>query len=200
LLVLITACVSDVPPEPNAPGISGNYYLASYAWATEPVGYTFEQQEDSYRIIINDHDFIYQDIYIWNELETRWAKFVFPEDTKSGTPWIENTVALIIPKDDLHGYKDDANELYAVAYACNKVSTGWDCHNNKWMLDVMEVTAALIVSPPVADPEPTVDPENSEEETPVTDPVPSESGNPIIIIEGSANELPLPPVNPNSFE
>jgi len=136
LLVLLSACSNDLPPEPYAPGIVGNYYRAIGDWGTAPESFTIVVTDATIDLSVTGDDYVYKFMYVWHEGETRWVPISFKQNTVAGSNWIANTAFLSVPISEFQVYKDSENEIYFVAYACSKEGVYFYCHNNKWQVQI----------------------------------------------------------------
>lgn len=148
-LFMLTGCGSELPPEPGAPGLSGNYYVAIGDWATKSVTFSVTPQniscfpDEMIEIAVKNSgdDYVYNAVYLWDEKKQSWNDGIFKETPAKNSMWIKNSATKKdkVRCDFLSDFADENKELFYVSYSCSKVNNNWDCHNNKWQLDVIKV-------------------------------------------------------------
>ena len=146
ILITLVGCSNELPPEPDAPGVAGNYFRQISDWVTEPYNADVDIEysgNETYEFLIDVKDeFIYKYFYIWDEDASEWENGEFSENTVGDSPWISNSASFesLISTSDLKRAIDDDNEMFVVFYSCQKDNSGaWDCHNNKWQLNINKV-------------------------------------------------------------
>lgn len=153
LSIFLFGCDSDLPPEPNAPGLAGNYYLAMYDWATEPVAFFLQEDrlecsgDDKISLrYIADDEFVYRFMYVWVESDQEWIPLPFEGTQVGDSNWLRGSSRRTIdaPCDEFREIVADMNdEVFAVAYTCRRSGSGWDCHDRKWQMQIASVKEAL---------------------------------------------------------
>jgi hypothetical protein len=63
-----------------------------------------------------------------------WQDFTLTGTTLNGS-WLSSSATYTLPT-------FPAGENYIVIYSCNKTSGVWDCHDNKWQLQIINITAS----------------------------------------------------------
>jgi hypothetical protein len=156
-------------------------------WVTSPSTFSVESDESvsclsgetlsiSYRV--QYEDFVYKDLYIWDESQDKWISYEFSGTEVIGSNFVEGYAGIQIDLscEEALGLTDADSRIYAVAYSCSDSDTGWDCHDNKWQMQVIDVQELVIadevldittVTVPIPDADPADDtqtqPEESEE-------------------------------------
>lgn len=151
LLLLLVGCASELPPEPEAPGAAGNYYKSVGDWAIAPQSFDLLHNENLTCAVgetvdigytINGDDFSYRHFYIWDDVYRTWEKHDFTEGSfVDSSKWIRGTASHSesVLCEELLSMVDENNEIFAAAYACSFENGYWDCHDNKWQLEVFNV-------------------------------------------------------------
>ncbi len=152
LCIFIVGCTSDVPPVPDAPGVGGQYYRAIGDWATEPRSFevspdriTCQSGEDvELNMYVSDEDFVYTDMFIWDNSQEAWSAISLQGNSVTDE-WIGGYASIYDTEscDSLQEFADENNELFFVAYACSRDGSSWDCSDNKWQLQIVEVLSAV---------------------------------------------------------
>jgi hypothetical protein len=140
-IMFISGCTQDLPPEPGSPGAIGK--AVEENWWTSPVNFFVESDPLFFEIgtheadqkVLVEADYIYHKGYYLsrkNNHETgEWISFEFSGDKVQN--WIKNSAIgyVSLRKEDIFDENFGGNIL---AYSCNRISGGWDCHNSKWMM------------------------------------------------------------------
>lgn len=145
--LLLIACDSDLPPEPGAPGVAGNYYYAMFDWATEPVSFFIDGRDrfvcsGNEEVAIRyraDDQFVYRYFYVWDEQNKRWEQLEFSGSRIGNSNWLRGSSNWGIGglcEQFRDRFADENDEIFAVAYTCRQVGSGWDCHGNRWQMQI----------------------------------------------------------------
>jgi hypothetical protein len=140
-IIFISGCTQELPPEPGSPGAIGK--AVEENWWTSPVNFFvgsdplfFEvgTNEADQKVIVEADYIYYKGYYLSrkNNHETgEWVAFEFSGDKVQN--WIKNSAIgyVSLTKEDI---LTDRHAGYILAYSCNRISGGWDCHNSKWMM------------------------------------------------------------------
>lgn len=149
-LVILAGCSEgELPPEPNAPGATGNYYKAIGDWATESDTFWLdfddtiecspgERVNISFRV---DDDFVYNSMFVWDNDVQSWDSISFAQQTIGNSNWIRDQASHIesVLCEGLLDSADENNEIFTVTYSCTRDGAGFDCNDNKWQLQVFSV-------------------------------------------------------------
>ncbi|MFT4326143.1 MAG: hypothetical protein ACMXYK_01445 [Candidatus Woesearchaeota archaeon] len=149
MLFVLTACASDLPPEPGTPGVGGQYYRAIGDWATLPFNGGFapiwDLSGEIPALVLNTYasdDIVYTFYYMWHESSQSWKQLYLEGARLGNSNWIEGSGTddfTRILEHELSEFADANGELYVVFYTCSRAGEAWDCHGNKWQLDIQEV-------------------------------------------------------------
>ncbi len=154
-LVLVSCGSSEFPPEPPAPGETGDTQGAVAGQAYNPalgeLGYadptgSFLINRDNLELVgaaatadlylqVSGESYVYSIGYRTNKLG-EWEQFTFPGVGVSGSNWLEASAAATLSLDSTNSVE---GENYVVAYACTRVGGTWDCHGSKWMIHAFVV-------------------------------------------------------------
>ena len=108
--------------------LSTTVLAARPEWAADPKGkFKANKTRDSIEFEITNQDYIYETGYIYKN--NQWEMFNFSEPRVANSPWIKSKATKKLLSNNFTKGKN-----YAVAYGCKKVWNGWDCNDNKWML------------------------------------------------------------------
>ena len=160
VFVLLAACMnlppSNLPPSPNSASFSAplgkaiDPYSQGYA-----VPRTFNASYDYTKfnttnnavattVAVNGEQYVYKIGYVYNGKFNEWSSFTFPEATVGSSKWISGNVStsLQVTQDYLMNQTllDETQPIYIVTYACTGLDDSWDCHNNEWMLQIINAT------------------------------------------------------------
>ncbi len=152
LSALIVACApsSDLPPEPGAPGTAGGAKgLAGRAIAggeqyADPTTFTisptlFQLAPGNFSLNLYaqaNEQFVYRFGYVTDN-EGQWKQFEY-SCSQPIQNWCRNNVSRVL---NVSLEKNVVGENYIVAYGCTKQQGQWNCHSNKWMLQMFTVSA-----------------------------------------------------------
>lgn len=155
-MLFLVACTSDLPPEPEAPGLAGNYYRAIGDWATEPVAFGIAGSDvracgysEQFPLIYEANDeFVYKYMYVWIESAQQWERVSLSGDEIADSNWIRGTARFseLVTCGDLSDVADSNNEIFAVGYTCRREGSGWNCQDKKWQLDIAQINLCDSVS------------------------------------------------------
>jgi hypothetical protein len=202
-LVALVGCSTseDVPPEPNGVGGVGNFYVSiGQDWVTEPESFyviednlecageeTVSFEYKFYREILTSFSgdkYVYDTIYLWNESSQEWVAFDMEGERYGYTSYLQGAPKKIMKTisltcDQALELADTDSLIYAVSYTCDKRRGDWDCHDNKWQLQALNLTQRVDeVLDDVADD--------------VADDTPSEVENPAEPLEANKWNVKLP--------
>lgn len=161
LLVLASCTVTDLPPDPQSPD-SGP--LAGRAYAVGGVCYTEQQLQNIFspaetvtfshpitggsnlQIDVSGEDFIFKQGYVLKNCE-QWEPLEYQPtaDSRVKRTWLsvvdsaQTGATVTIPIDETFSTE---GHQYVLVYACSKVDSQWNCHDNKWMVAEFQVQPA----------------------------------------------------------
>jgi hypothetical protein len=151
LLIFGCSDTGDFPPEPPAIGEQGKSAVAGQAaaggvgFADPDLHYTIEfpsstspNQEVSFDV--TGETYVYKTWY-QSINGVAWEAFTFPQVTYRSSNWIrladvpnlKASASFAVSALDLGDGKTYATENGVAAYACTRISGGWDCHGDLWM-------------------------------------------------------------------
>ncbi len=145
--MFLVSCVSDMPPEPPAPGQSSGQAVAGQAimFNTEllQAGYaqpvTFTLSKDVVAAVQEPVAVSVQGEYIYKvgyyAKDGQWVSFDYDGSTIGTSKWMRTTASkdLAVMKDT---FPKGTN--YVLAYTCKRAAGVWDCNGNKWMIQQFE--------------------------------------------------------------
>lgn len=153
-LMLVSCGPSEFPPEPPAPGetgegdraVAGQAYTAALGSAgyAEPKTFTISQEivdvvgsSSTADLVLNvaGDTYIYQKGY-QTDTAGGWQPFTFPQVTEGSSSWIKTSASTTLAIGSDNAVEGDN---YVVAYACSRVGGTWNCHGNKWMIHAFTV-------------------------------------------------------------
>lgn len=137
LLLVLTSCATDLPGEPTAPDLVGNYYRPISNWVSDSQHMSLATTQNTLEITVKA-DLTYSKLYIWNEVDQKWNPFTFEQNPFYGE-WIADKATLTIT-DSLQNFANINDEIFVIAFSCNKQGSSWDCNNNKWGLDIVKIS------------------------------------------------------------
>ena len=135
LLVLLTSCAREG-------GFAGRAFYAGLGQAGYAEPTTFSIDKNSYKEgeILSagvTEEFVYKFGYI-TDSSGQWKKFEYAGTPIGASNWLRTSASkqLLLTKQDL---ADGGN--FIIAYACTRTQTGFDCHNNRWMIHSFTFTS-----------------------------------------------------------
>lgn len=145
--LFLLGCSSDLPPGPNAPGLSGMFDVSIFSWATEPVTFSADEtriscsaNEDIVLAFSIEDRYIFNTFYIWKESESRWIPFEFRGTASEGDWFLDSAEYFLeLSCSDAQLFADSNDDIFVAAYSCSRTLSGWNCYDNKWQLEIVKL-------------------------------------------------------------
>jgi hypothetical protein len=135
LLIVVLVAIIGIAVMLFAPSIVNNFSDA-VGYAAHPIYPIFSTAELGFNINGNSltvSDTAIYKIGYYSINGADWQNFTLSGTTLSGS-WLTGTATYNLPN-------FPTGENYVVIYSCSKISGTWNCHDNKWQLQIINITS-----------------------------------------------------------